>query len=82
MLFINDDVASVIPDARRLRDFDKIELEAGQSTTVEFELDAKELALVGQDGKWHLEEGSFTIQCDKLTAKLYCIEAEHFGENI
>lgn len=82
LLFINDDVASVIPDARRLRDFDKIELEAGQSTTVEFELDAKELAFVGQDGKWHLEEGSFTIQCDKLTAKLYCTETEHFGENI
>ena len=82
LLFINDDVASVIPDARRLRDFTKIEFAAGQSKTVEFELSAEELAFVGQDGKWHLEEGTFTIQCDNLTAKLTCTQTTHFGYNL
>lgn len=74
LLFVNDDVASVIPDARRLRDFEKIELAAGQSQTVEFELDASELAFVDQHGNWTLEPGSFTVQCDNLTTKLYHIE--------
>ncbi len=82
LLFINDDVASIVPDARRLRDFTKIELQAGESRTVEFELDAEELAMVGRDGKWHLEEGTFTIQCGEHTAKLRCTETTDFGYNI
>ena len=82
LLFINDDVASVVPDARRLRDFDKVEIAAGESRTVEFEVKAEELALAGNDGKWHLEEGTFTLQCGNLTERLTCTATTHFGENI
>ena len=82
LLFINDDVASVVPDARRLRDFDKVEIAAGESRTVEFEVKAEELALAGNDGKWHLEEGTFTVQCGNLTERLTCTTTTHFGENI
>lgn len=82
LLFINDDVASVVPDARRLRDFDKVEIAAGESRTVEFEVKAEELALAGNDGKWHLEEGTFTVQCGNLTERLTCTATTHFGENI
>ena len=56
------------------KNFEKIELAAGQSQTVEFELDASELAFVDQHGNWALEPGSFTVQCDNLTTKLYHIE--------
>ena len=82
LLFINDDVASVVPDARRLRDFDKVEIAAGECRTVEFEVKAEELALAGNDGKWHLEEGTFTVQCGNLTERLTCTATTHFGENI
>ena len=81
-LFINDDVASVVPDARRLRDFEKVEIEAGESTTVEFEVRAEELAMAANDGKWHLEEGTFTIQCGNLVESITCTETAHLGYNI
>ena len=82
LLFINDDVASIVPDARRLRDFEKVEIAAGESTTVEFEVKAEELALAANDGKWHLEEGTFTIQCGNLTERITCTATTHFGHNI
>lgn len=82
LLFINDDVASIVPDARRLRDFEKVQIEPGQTETVEFEVKAEELAFAANDGKWHLEEGTFTVQCGNLTEKITCIETMHFGYNI
>ena len=82
LLFINDDVASIVPDARRLRDFEKVDIVAGESKTVEFEVRAEELALAANDGKWHLEEGTFTIQCGNLTESITCTETTHFGYNI
>lgn len=82
LLFINDDVASIVPDARRLRDFEKVDIAAGATTTVEFEIKAEELAMAANDGKWHLEEGTFTIQCGNLTERLTCTDTTHFGYNI
>jgi len=82
LLFINDDVASIVPDARRLRDFDKVEIAAGESATITFEVKAEELAMAANDGKWHLEEGTFTIQCGNLTERITCTETTHFGHNI
>ena len=82
LLFINDDVASIIPDARRLRDFEKVEIAAGESATITFEVKAEELAMAANDGKWHLEEGTFTIQCGNLTERITCTETTHFGHNI
>ncbi len=82
LLFINDDVASVVPDARRLRDFQKVEIGAGKTATVEFELQAEELAMAANDGKWHLEEGTFTVQCGNLTERLTCTQTAHLGYNI
>lgn len=58
------------------------EIAAGESTTVEFEIRAEELAMAANDGKWHLEEGTFTIQCGNLTDRLTCTETAHLGYNI
>lgn len=82
LLFINDDVASIVPDARRLRDFDKVAIAAGESVTVEFEVRAEELAMAANDGKWHLEEGTFTVQCGNLVESITCTETAHLGYNI
>lgn len=82
LLFINDDVASIVPDNRRLRDFDKIELQPGQTKTVEFEVAAEELAFAKNDANWYLEEGSYTVQCGNLVEKIHCTADAELGANI
>ena len=61
LVYSSDLVASIIPDARRLRAFTKVALEPGQSAEVTLEIPARELAFAGPDGKWHLEQGEFVI---------------------
>jgi beta-glucosidase len=63
LLFSSDLVASTTPDIKRLRAFDKIELAPGETKTVTLSIDANELAFVGYDGKWRLEEGDFVFRC-------------------
>ena len=69
LLFVSDDVASLTPDNKRLRAFDKISLTPGESKTVTLKVPASDLAFVGLDNKWHLEAGSFTVRVggQKLT---------------
>ena len=62
LLYSSDLVASIVPDNKRLRDFTKISLEAGETKTVTFQLPAKALAFVGADGRWTLEEGDFLLK--------------------
>lgn len=54
LLFSSDLIASVVPDGRRLRAFDKVELQPGETKTMTFELKADDLAFVGWNGKWRL----------------------------
>ena len=61
LLYSSDLVASMVPDSRRLRAFQKVSLEPGETKTVTFTIPAKDLAFVGQDGKWTLEAGEFAI---------------------
>ena len=62
MLFSSDLVASLTPDVRRLRSFEKIELNPGESKTVKLSISADDLAFVNELGKWTLEEGDFRLQ--------------------
>ncbi|MGM9753278.1 MAG: glycoside hydrolase family 3 N-terminal domain-containing protein [Candidatus Cryptobacteroides sp.] len=61
LLFSSDLCASLTPDVRRLRDYRKIYLEPGQSTTVSFKLKAEDLAFVSEDLEWVLEPGEFRL---------------------
>ena len=72
LLFSSDLIASMVPDGRRLRAFDKVELQPGETKTVSFELKADDLAFVGWDGKWRLEEGDFKLMIANQTAALHC----------
>lgn len=72
LLYSSDLVASMVPDGRRLRAFDKIELQPGEQRTVTFDLSADDLAFVGYDGKWTLEEGDFTLTVGDKTANVHC----------
>ena len=72
LLFSSDLISSMVPDGRRLRAFDKIELQPGETKTVTFDLNADDLAFVGYDGKWVLEEGDFKLMIADLSTDIYC----------
>ena len=72
LLFSSDLIASMVPDGRRLRAFDKVELQPGETKTVTFDLKADDLAFVGWDGKWRLEEGDFKLMIADQTVNIHC----------
>ena len=74
LLFSSDLIASMVPDGRRLRAFDKIELQPGETKTMTFELKADDLAFVGWDGKWRLEEGDFKLMIADQSADIHCTD--------
>ena len=76
LLYSSDLVASLIPDVRRLRGFEKVALEPGETKTVTFEVPAHELAFVGADGKWRLEKGDFRLSCGGLGVMAHCTETK------
>ena len=61
MLFSSDLYASLTPDSKRLRRFQKIDLQAGETKTVTFRLTAKDLAFVNLKNKWVTEAGEFKL---------------------
>ncbi len=76
LLYSSDLVASLIPDVKRLRGFEKIALEPGETKTVSFELPASALAFVGADGRWRLEKGEFRLSCGGQGALVTCTETK------
>ncbi len=76
LLYSSDLVASLIPDVKRLRGFDKVELAPGETRTVCFKLPASDLAFVGADGKWRLEEGDFRLSCGGQGVLVRCTETK------
>lgn len=74
LLFSSDLIASVVPDGRRLRAFDKVELQPGETKTMTFELKADDLAFVGWNGKWRLEEGDFKLMIADQSADIHCTD--------
>ena len=76
LLYSSDLVASLIPDVKRLRGFEKVALEPGETKTVSFVVPAYELAFVGADGKWRLEAGDFRLSCGGLGVMARCTETK------
>jgi beta-glucosidase len=80
LLYSSDLVASIVPDNRRLRDFTKISLEPGETKTVTFQLPARQLAFVGADGRWTLEEGDFILKVGNQTVPAACTKTKVWDE--
>ena len=76
LLYSSDLIASIVPDNRRLRDFTKVELEPGEQKTVTFQLPAKELAFVGADCRWTVEEGEFKLRVGRLEQNITCSQTK------
>ncbi|GHV56257.1 glycosyl hydrolase [Bacteroidia bacterium] len=82
LLFGSDLTASLTPDNRRLRAFDKVELQPGETKTVSLKLKGSDLAFVGQDGKWILEAGDFRMQAGNQTVQITCSETKKWNKII
>lgn len=76
LLFSSDLVASLTPDVRRLRNFEKVELKPGETKTVQLTIKGSDLAFVGYDGKWVLEEGEFKMQAGNQILTIACTETK------
>ena len=82
LLFSSDLLASLIPDIRRLRQFEKVELQPGETKTVKLKIKASELAFVGYDGRWILEEGKFKMQTGDQVMTISCDETKIWNSPI
>jgi len=69
-LYSSDLYASLTPDVKRLRDFDKIELRAGEMKTITFELPVSELAFANSDNQFVVESGKFKLSIDNLSKEI------------
>lgn len=66
LLYLSDNFASITPEVKALKRFDKISLEPNETKTVKFTLNQKDLQFVNEDLKWVSEKGTFTVQIDNL----------------
>lgn len=74
LLFISDLVASITPDNSRLRGFGKIELKAGQTKTVSFQISTRDLAFMNSKNEWCVEKGTYRIQVGGQVLDIECSE--------
>lgn len=80
MLFSSDLYATVTPDNKRLRGFKKVFLKPTESTTVEFEISAKDLAFYNRDNQLVAGEGEFILRIDDFNETIRLTETVVFGE--
>ena len=76
LLYSKDLVASSTPDNIRLRNFEKVALNPGETKTVTMKLKGSDLAFVGYDGKWRLEKGDFKLKCGDQWTDIQCSETK------
>ncbi|MDH6359988.1 beta-glucosidase [Parabacteroides sp. PH5-16] len=72
LLFSSDLVASLTPDVRRLRAFEKVELKPNETKSIALKVKGSDLAFVGYDGKWILEKGDFRFQTGDQIVNVTC----------
>ncbi|MCV9385517.1 glycoside hydrolase family 3 N-terminal domain-containing protein [Reichenbachiella ulvae] len=78
-LFVSDHYASITPDVKRLRGFEKIALKPGETQTVSFQLSGRDLAFVAKDLQWTVEKGGFSAMIGDQKADFNITETKAFG---
>lgn len=81
-VYSSDHYASLTPSVKRLRAFEKINLQAGESKVVQFEIPVKALAFAGLDNQWTLEKGTFSVKCGPLKAEFELTNDKKFSNRI
>ena len=69
-LYSSDLYASITPDIKRLRDFKKVKVNAGENKTITFNLPVSELAFVNSDNQFVVEPGRFNLSIDNLSKEI------------
>ena len=72
MLYSRDMVASMVPENRRLRAYEKVEIQPGETVTVTLNIKGSDLAFVNSKGEWTLEPGDFRMQAGNQTLMITC----------
>lgn len=72
MLYSRDMVASMVPENRRLRAFEKVEIQPGETVNVVLKIKGSDLAFVNPQGEWTLEPGQFRMQAGNQTLMITC----------
>jgi beta-glucosidase len=80
LLYSSDLYASLMPDNRRLRAFEKISLQPGETKTVTLQIKGSDLSFVGIDGKWILEAGDFKIVVGDRSLMIHCTQTHNWEE--
>jgi beta-glucosidase len=60
-LYIHDPVASISQPVRRLRGFERVTLNAGQTKTVSFRLDRSDVGFYDNSGRFVVEPGAIDV---------------------
>jgi beta-glucosidase len=75
-LYVRDEEASVLRPEKELRAFAKVDLEPGQTKTVEFGLERRDFSFWDPDAHdWALEPGDFTLLAGSSSADIRATEA-------
>lgn len=69
-VYVSDLVASLTPDVKRLRAFDKVELKAGEEKLILMTIPVKDLGFINTNNKLTVEKGAFVIKVANLTKQI------------
>ena len=69
LVYVSDLVSSISPPGKRLRRFAKVNLQPGESKTLNFKLRREDLSFIGADNKPVVEPGEFEVRIAGLTQK-------------
>lgn len=75
LLYTSQQYASIAPDTKRLRAYDKISLKPGETKTVSFKITPKDLAFVNDISKTVTEAGEFKIMVGDQTQSFNYVSA-------
>lgn len=74
-VFSSDRYASLTPSVKRLRAFNKIALQPGESKVLTFNIPARDLAFINLNNKPLVEKGDFTLTIGNLSTKIEISES-------
>jgi beta-glucosidase len=77
-LYIGDVFASLAPPVKRLRGFEKIELQPQQTKTVRFKIAVEDIAFINAQNKKVAEKGDFEVMLGDLKGRFVLTEDVHF----
>ena len=60
-LYVSDEVSSVVLPEKELRKFERVHLKQGETKSLAFTLDPKDLRLLDQQWRWVVEPGAFRV---------------------